>query len=119
MNGSILSFTTVGPAAPGAPTVDTTAATNVATSSVTLQGRINPNGADTNYWFEYGSDSLLGSILGTVTPTASNVVSGTASVNVSADISNLARNTRYFYRLVGRNSFGTIVGDIVDFRTRP
>ncbi len=121
INGSILNFTTSGPAAPAAPkapTVDTVSANNVATSSVTFRGRINPNGAATTYWFEYSSDSLLGSLIGTVTSNQT-LSAGTSNVDVSAEVKNLARNTRYFYRVVGRNSVGTVLGDIVEFKTRP
>jgi phosphodiesterase/alkaline phosphatase D-like protein len=118
VNGAIQSFSTPGPAAPGVPTVDTTSATKIATSSATLNGRINPNGAQTSYWFEYSEDSLLGSILGTVTP-AQSVQSGTAGVNVSGDATNLQSNTKYYYRLVGRNDYGTVRGSIMSFKTRP
>lgn len=118
VNGAIQSFTTKGPAAPGVPTVDTTPATSVATSSATLNGRLNPNGASTSYWFEYSEDSFLGSILGTLT--ASQTVSQDAStVSVSADATGLQHNTKYFYRLVGRNQYGTVRGDTVSFTTKP
>ncbi len=67
--------------------------------------------------FEYSKDSLLGSIIGTVT--ASQTVSSAAvTLPVSAKVSNLDKNTRYFYRLVTRNQFGTTRGDIVPFRTQ-
>jgi hypothetical protein len=62
-NGSILSFTTSGPAAESAPSVVTRNATRIATSSATLQGTVNPNGLETRYWFEYSTDSLLGTVV--------------------------------------------------------
>ena len=118
VSGAIQSFTTKGPPSPGAPSVDTTSATNVATSTATLNGRVSPNGAQTSYWFEYGEDSLLGRILGTVT--ASQDISADAStLTVSATATGLNDNTRYFYRLVASNSYGTARGDIVNFKTRP
>lgn len=116
VNGGTQSFTTKGPAAATSPTVDTTAATRVATSTATLNGRISPNGAETTYSFEFSEDSLLGSILGSVS--ATQTVSADAStVAVSADVAGLARNTRYFFRLVAGNQYGTARGDIVSFRT--
>ena len=117
INGAVQSFTTLGPAAPGAPTVDTGTA-GVATSSATLNGHIDPNGSQTSYWFEYSTDPLLGSILGTATP-AQSTQSGTATVSASADATGLQSNTRYYFRLVGRNDFGTVQGAIVSFKTRP
>ena len=116
VNGSTQSFTTSGPASPGVPSADTTSATDVATSTATLNGIVGPNGAETTYWFEYSKDSLLGSILGTAS--ASQAASASAaSLPVSVHASNLSTNTRYYYRLVTRNQYGTTRGDIVPFRT--
>lgn len=116
VNGAIQSFTTQGPAAPGRPAVDTTAASSVATSSAALNARINPNGATTTYWFEYSEDSLLGSIIGS--STGAQTISGNNAVNVSVSVSGLKKDTKYFYRAVARNQYGTVHGDIVSFTTR-
>lgn len=115
--GATQSFTTKGPASPGAPSADTTAATNVATSTATLNGRVNPNGAATTYSFEYSQDSLLGSILGTVTASQSTNADA-STVSVSANASGLTSHTKYFYRLVATNQYGTMRGDIVSFTTK-
>ncbi len=117
VTGTMQNFTTLGPVAPGAPTVNTTAASVVGTSTATLNGRTNPNGAETTYWFEYSNDSLLGNILGTITPSQS-VQNGTTMLSVSAPVIGLSRNTKYFYRLVGRNQYGTVSGDTVSFKTK-
>lgn len=116
-NGAILNFTTPGPAAPSVPTVTTSGASNVATSSATLNGHVNPNGDPTTYWFEYSLDSLLKNIT-SGTPRTQMTGSGTASVAVSAKAAGLQRNTKYFYRLVATNSFGTVSGPIVTFQTK-
>lgn len=118
VNGTILSFTTSGPAASGAPTVSTSNPGNVATSSVTLRGRINPNGSPTTYWFEFGTDSLLGNILGSSTHTEITGNSS-ATVSVSADVQNLNPNVKYYYQLVASNSSGIVEGGIVIFTTKP
>lgn len=118
VNGSILSFTTDGPAASGQPSADTTAASNINRTSATLNGRVNPNGAQTSYWFEYSADSLLGSILGSTSRTQV-VGAGRADIAASANVNNLGAGTRYFYRLVAENSHGTVRGDIVEFTTSP
>lgn len=116
VNGATQSFTTTGPAATGTPGADTTAATNVGTSTATLHGVVTPHGLATTYWFEYSQDSLLGTILGTVT--VQQPASASANtLPVSANASNLSRNTKYFYRLVAENSSGTTRGDIVSFTT--
>lgn len=116
-NGSILEFTTSGQAASQAPSANTIAATNITTSSATLNGSVNPNGDSTSYWFEYGTSQSLSSILGS-TIHAVVAGSGTSPVNVSTVLPGLAANTSYSYRLVTMNTNGTVRGDIVTFRTR-
>jgi trimeric autotransporter adhesin len=116
VNGSILNFTTSGPAAPGEPSADTKAATNITSSSVTLNASINPNGAETTYWFEYSEDSLLGSVIST--STSSSTINGTTTENVSTNVTGLDNNTKYFYRVVAQNQNGTVRGDTMSFTTR-
>ena len=124
-NGSIGSFTTAGPAAvtAGEPVVKTNAVTNLGTSTVTLNGRLDPHGADTTYWFEYTTDSLLGRLTGTQSintmSTPSQSMNGAdAAIGVKADISGLDRNTKYYYRMIAQNQYGTVEGSVVSFRTK-
>ena len=117
INGSILNFKTSGPAVPTSPAVKTNSATNVDDSSVTLRGTVNPNGAETKYWFEYSTDSLLGSVLLTSTAQTS-VGAGTGTISVTDDISGLNGNTTYYYRIVAENSQGINRGDKVTFKTK-
>jgi hypothetical protein len=117
VNGSILSFTTQGPLNPGSPTVTTSQASNIGSTSAKLNGQINPNGADTTYWFEYSEDSLLGNIIGSGTSTQT-LNAGTSTVSVQANVDSLSKNTKYYYHLVGRNQYGTIYGSIDSFTTK-
>ncbi len=41
-----------------------------------------------------------------------------AAIGVKADVTGLDRNTKYFYRLIARNQYGTVVGSVVSFRTK-
>src|SRR5581483_4640340 len=116
-NGAIESFTTAGPRAPSEPSVTTTTTQNVSSTTATFAGQVNPNGADTTYWFEYSNNSLLGSILGTQTPTQT-IASGTNPVGVVFDVSNLSPSTTYYVQLVGQNQYGTVRGNVVTFTTR-
>ncbi len=116
VNGAIVSFTTQGPKASGAPSANTNSASAITTSTATLRGKVNPNGDTTTVWFEYSEDSLLGSILGAGTQ-RQMIGSGTATLDVSADITGLVPNTKYFYRVVASNSYGTVRGNITNFRT--
>ena len=117
VNGTILNFTTKGPAASSQPAVTTTGATDVERTTASLNGRVDPNGAETTYWFEYSEDSLLGSIIGSGT-TAQILPAGTDTKTVSADISGLVPDTKYFYRLLARNQHGTVRGAIMSFTAK-
>lgn len=114
--GSVMNFTTDGPAASSRPTIQTNAASNVSTSTATLNGRVNPNGSDTVYWFEYSKVSLSGDVAGTLT-SEKTMLGSEAAIGIKADLTGLERNTRYYYRLLARNSNGTVVGSVVSFRT--
>ena len=48
--------------AASSPTVETGAATKVATGSAVLTGTVNPNGAATGYTFDYGTSTALGAV---------------------------------------------------------
>ncbi len=115
--GATLTFVTSGPAAASAPSANTTAATKVTSTTATLNGSANPNGDSTSYWFEYGTDSSLNSLLGTTMHKV--IVSSAANqTNVSSDITGLQTNTNYWYRVVTMNTLGTTNGAIVKFKTR-
>lgn len=116
VNGTILSFTTDGPAEIDTAEVEVKAATAVAARSATLQGVVKPNGATTTYWFEYSSDSLVGNALGTIT-TEQTVASDVASANVNAPITALTPGTKYNYRIAARNSEGTVRSEVMSFMT--
>src|SRR5207249_2752299 len=82
--GTDLTVTT--PASP--PTVQTLAATSVTAGSATLNGSIDPNGASTTAYFQYGTAISYGS-----TTTAGNF--GTAPQNIGYSLSGLVANTTY------------------------
>ena len=89
---------------PDPPLVLTGAATNTTTSSVTLTGSVNPNGATvTNCYFEYGPTDTYGSTM----PCAQSVGAGTSPVVVSANLSGLTPSTTYHFALVATNAGGT------------
>jgi hypothetical protein len=84
----------------------------VAPDSATLNGAVNPNGAATTYFFQYGKTTSYGAR----TPDASAGAGGKA-VNVSAQVGGLAAVTKYHYRLVARNATGTTRGGDRTFTT--
>ena len=106
------------PAAPAAaqsskPTVTTGGIANLTPSSVTLLGKVAPNGAETTYLFQYGPTTLYGS------STAPAVIAGGAgATNVTANVVGLSPFTTYHYRLVARNRNGTTEGAAKAFKTK-
>lgn len=95
------------------PLSGTIAATAVSSSSVTLNGKVNPNDASTTVTFEYGTTTAYGS-----TATASqNPVSGTTPVDVSAGLSGLNPGTEYHFRVKAVNPGGTSYGGDMIFTT--
>jgi hypothetical protein len=96
-------------------TVVTNAAVNVTGSGATLLGTVNPRGAATNAWFEFGTDPALA--VSTATPTRS-AGSGTADVALIETIGGLTPNTTYFFRAVSSGVGGTARGAILTFVTQ-
>jgi len=101
--------TTQTPSAPYAIT-NTTATPGELFAIVT--GTVNPNGALTNYWYEFGVSSTLGN-----KTTNQTVGSGFVATPAPAYITGLSKDTTYFYRLVAQNQFGTITGAQYTFQT--
>ncbi len=89
------------------PAVETLAASSVTPGAAQLNGTIDPEGAGAaSCQFVWGESEALGSK--TDCPT---VPSGEANVPVSATLTGLAPDTRYFYRLQAGNANGTNTGE--------
>lgn len=99
--------------APAGPTVTTTAATSIATTSADLNGTINANGTTTDASFEYGTSISYGNSIAATPAT----VTGSTATSITATLSSLAVNTQYFYRAVGTVSGTPTNGDNQTFYT--
>jgi hypothetical protein len=84
------------------PAADTGAATDLAATSATLNGTVDPNGRATTWYFEYGTSTGYG----TRTP-AQSAGAGPDPVPVSAPISNLRPGRLYHFRVVATSDAGT------------
>ena len=114
--GATQNFTTIGSAAAGLPTVTTTPAMKVGTSSATLAGRINPHNVASSYWFEYNTNANLAGTVQTVV--ASQALPAEVATAVTGEAGGLASDTKYYYRAVVRTPAGTVQGDIMSFTTK-
>jgi hypothetical protein len=90
--------------ASGEPIVETTVATGVVGTEATANGTVNPNGATTKYYFEYGTTTSYGS------KTAEGTIIGTEAVKVGKLLTGLNRKTGYHFRVVATNANGTAHG---------
>lgn len=100
------------PASALSPSVETTAASGIGETGATLNGKVNPNGLETKYFFEYGTTTSYGSKTSEV-----SAGSGSSAVEKSQSIGSLTKNTVYHYRIVASNSSGTSQGADQTFTT--
>jgi hypothetical protein len=92
-----------GAATPGAPKVSTGRATAVRGTSATLVGTVDPNGAATSYYFQYGPTVAYGK-----QTTPGNLPAGTTRVKVGQAVNGLLSG--YHFRLVAKNEHGLVPG---------
>jgi hypothetical protein len=92
------------------PTVTTSAATGVSSSTATLNGTVNPNGRATTYFFDYGKDTNYGS-----KTTVVNAGSASSPVTVSAAVTGLQAGQTYHFRLEATSDAGTSLGNDMSF----
>jgi hypothetical protein len=89
------------------PAVSTGTAGAIGSTTATVSGTVNPQGAPTTYWFQYGRTASYGSTAPSPPPSAG---SGATARSVSLTLKSLTRRTTYHYRIVAGNSAGTSVG---------
>ena len=97
-----------------APSVVTEAASGIKAEAATLNGRVNPHGRATEYWFEYGPTTSYGS---KIPLSAASVGPGASDIAVEQTVGNLSNGTVYHYRLVAINDKGTDIGEDRAFTT--
>lgn len=103
-------FTTL----PNPPAIATTSPTDVAHTSATLEGTVNPEGSYvTDCHFEYGPSPSYGSSA----PCTPEAGSGYSPVAVTAPVTGLEAGTTYYYRLVATSSGGTSYTPQTSFET--
>ena len=98
---------------PEPPAVIATPFTKTAEGYV-INGTVNPHGAETSYFFEFGTTTAYGTNL----PTSDAVAgSGSAPVAVSVVVGEFPPGVPYHYRLVAHNKGGTSTSEDQEFTT--
>ena len=95
------------------PTVITNVATDIGSTTATLNGTVIANNASTSVSFEYGRDTSYGRTV----DANPNVVSGSTNTEVNSTLTGLLSGTTYHYRVVAANSVGTTNGTDETFAT--
>ena len=111
------SFTTT-----NAPTVTTGVASSVLRTSATVAGTVNANGDNTTVaTIKYSDDENVvtggGGTSATVLPTAA--ITGSSPTAVSANLTGLVGDTKYFYRVSASNNAGSTDGAVQSFTSGP
>ena len=106
--GADATFTTV----PNSPAVETGRPSQAAGGAIALAGSVDPEGAATTYYFEYGRTAGYGSRTAAVSAGEGNV-----AVPANQSIGTLAPDTVYHFRLVAANPGGTSFGADQAFET--
>ena len=101
------------PKAAGQLNIHTASATNITSTTATINGTVNPNGLSTSVQFDYGTTTSYG----TTVAASQSPVTGSTAVSVSANLSGLAPNTLYHYRVDATNSAGITYGADSTFTT--
>ena len=98
--------------AASSPSVSTGSATSVKQMTAVLNGTVNPNGAGTTYFFQWGLDRNYGA-----NSRPHSAGSGTKPVSLHATATGLIPGTVYHYRLVAISRFGETGGADRTFKT--
>lgn len=105
-------FATAASSGASQPAVASQASSVTGDTTAFLSASVNPNGAATTLYFQYGPTSSYGS-----NTTNQTVASGTAYVTRNASLTGLVPGTTYHYRVVSTNSAGTTFGPDSTFTT--
>jgi phosphodiesterase/alkaline phosphatase D-like protein len=112
-SGYISNFTTTVPV----PSVVPLVVQSVTAGAATLGAMVNPNNANTGYWFKYGTNNTL---TGVNKFTVTNIVAASySSVIKTLLITGLSPGTVYYYQVGGTNAGGTATSWNNSFTTLP
>jgi hypothetical protein len=114
--GADMTFTTPGTPPPPPksppPTATTGGTDGIGRHGATVHGTVNPRGARTTYYFEFGLTSAYG-----FRSTPRSLSAGSSARSVSAALNGLQSGKTYHYRVVARNANGNGLGKDRAFTT--
>jgi glycosidase len=105
-------FATAASTGASRPAVASQSSSVTGDNSATISASVNPNGAATTVYFEYGPTSAYGTLTAN-----QSIPTGTTYVTRNASLTDLVPGTTYHYRVVATNSAGTTYGPDATFTT--
>ncbi len=99
-------------AAAPAPSVATSAAGGLGPTRATFAGSVNPNGAQTQWYFQYGTTPAYGQ-----TTPRETIAASFGWRNVDVAVGGLSADASYHFRIVASSSSGTSIGADESFAT--
>ena len=97
----------------GKPTVFGLAAQNLTPSSAELSAEVDPTGADTRYYFAYGTVNCLSSpslCTDVPSPPGTDIGAGFTNQRAAVELQGLKPSTTYYYRVIASNEHGQAEG---------
>ena len=98
---------------PGKPTVSALAAQNLTPTSAQLSAQVDPTGADTHYYFQYGTEDCARTpeaCTNVPAPPGNDIGEGFIDQPASVQLPGLKPATTYHYRLIAVNNYGQAEG---------
>ena len=95
-----------------APVVDGVSAQNLTPESSELRAQVDPDGLETEYYFQYGTVDCAHSpsSCSQAPVPAAEIMAGFGDRGVSVQVSGLAPASAYYYRVLAKNSLGSVEG---------
>ena len=98
---------------PGRPTVSALSAQNLTPTSARLSAQLDPTGADTHYYFQYGTVDCVespASCTDAPAPPGTDAGAGFSDQSASVELQGLEPSTTYYYRIIAANEHGEAQG---------
>ena len=87
---------------------------SVSATSAVVIGAVNPKGAKTSYWFEYGPTISFGS-----STSIASLPAGSTAQSATANLTGLKPSTSYYFRVGAKNAYGVSYSGLQSFITSP
>jgi DNA-binding beta-propeller fold protein YncE len=101
------------PEPPGKPTVGELSAENLTASTAELSAQIDPTGADTHYFFQYGTSDCMsdpGACTDVPAAPGTDIGGGYVGQLAAVELKGLEPSTTYYYRVLASNAEGEAEG---------